>query len=481
MNKLIELCNQPFDPQKWPEDSKLAFQSLFGTGEGRYEKRAENQIQYRTPVIDSNRDVPFSALIHVSNPSSGGYGGMSFVLFPAEEAPPMIAMVVGTQGLSPDEQILGKPGHSRKMQAITAYLNSQNTDQGVMAWAKRDAVRTDQSVPENVQKKFPEYSKIFKKYGNVIYGFCVGKDDILEDALKLFLDFHFEERGNLPLTAFRNEYESLKTGYFNHLMPKVDKSDVTSLLEQRKYIILQGPPGTGKTMMANKILSQDYEGRGKAIQFHPNTTYENFVGGLFPQSTGTELGLSFVVTRGHLLDAVKEAQNTNEKVLLLIDEINRADLAKVLGEAVFGFEPYEERTIDLPYDFGDGIGRKLTIPDNLHVLGTMNTADRSIAQLDVAIRRRFGFLTMWPQMEVVNSKGNEISKKAYQDLLEIFIEYASEEAFVLLPGHSYFIGNQQNSKEQLKTDLIPLLEEYIRQGYVANFSEAIHAYIQEYE
>ncbi len=479
MQSLLSICQESFDSESWSEKTEQAFENLFGSDGGRYPLKAQKEIQFRTPKIDADK-VPFSAIIHESNPSSGGYGGMSFVIFPVEEGPPMIAMVMGTQGLSPDEHIVGKPGHSRKMNAITELLNRNYSGRETIAWAKREAVRIDQEVPENVQKKFPEYKGIFKRYGQEIYGFCQGKEEILEEALKVFLDFHFEERGFEPLTAYQDEYQKYKQQYFNFLMPTVDWVRVSDMLEQRKYLILQGPPGTGKTRLANQLLQDEYDAQGRAIQFHPNTTYENFVGGLFPASTESELGLNFSVTKGDLLKAVEDAQDTDQKVLLVIDEINRADLSKVLGEAIYCFEPYEEREINLPYNFGGSIEDTLRVPPNLHVLGTMNTADRSIAMLDVAIRRRFAFMTMWPQMGVVMEKGNEVTQQTFQDLLNIFIEYASDDAFVLMPGHSYFIDYPEiDAVDHMQTNLIPLLQEYLKQGYVSNFADAIHAYIQE--
>jgi len=482
MDLLLKLCTKSYNAQKWSDESKAAFQSLFGSSGGRYEKRAKKDIQFRTPNFTSSSNVPFSAIIHDSNPSSGGYSGMSFVIFPVEEDEAMIAMVVGTQGLSPDENIIGKPGHSRKMNALTSWINSEYQGNELIAWSKRDAVRTDLSVPENIQSAFPKFRDVFKKYGGVIYGFCIAKPDIADKALKAFLDFHFEERGYLPLTAAQKEAEAIKRKYFTHLMPTVNRESVHDLLIKRKYVILQGPPGTGKTRLANELLNEKYENRGMVIQFHPNITYENFIGGLFPQSTGSDLGLNFQISRGHLLNAVVKALQTEKDVLLVIDEINRADLSKVLGEAIYGLEPYEKRTIQLPYDFGEPIGKELQFPPNLHILGTMNTADRSIAILDVAIRRRFAFLNMWPQSEVVNQFGNKTTKDAYHKLLSIFIEYASEDAFNLMPGHSYFIAQENvDVAKQMKTNLLPLLNEYMIQGYVANFADAIHAYMQEIE
>lgn len=147
-----------------------------------------------------------------------------------------------------------------------------------------------------------------------------------------------------------------------------------------------------------------------------------------------------------------------------------------------GLEVHEDQTIQLAYDFGGQIGNELKFPPNLHILGTMNTADRSIAILDVAIRRRFAFLNMWPQAEVVKTQGNEVTQEAYHKLLSIFINFASEEAFDLMPGHSYFIAHEGiDAATQMQTNLIPLLKEYMTQRYVANFADAIHAYIQEVE
>ncbi len=483
MERLLELLKKPYDPDFWPTKSNEAFEELFGSSGGRYAKRASDDVSLRTPKFNTaSKSVPFSAIIHESNPESGGYGGMSFVIFPVKDFPSMISMVVGTQGLSPDEHVIGKPGHTRKVNAICKWLNTESNSSKQVAWAKREAVRTDITVPDNVRKQYPEYKEIFDRYGDVIYGFCAAEDDVLENALKGFLDFYFQERGHSTLAGYENEAKRIQTSYFNHLMPTTEKVGLKQLLQARKFVILQGPPGTGKTRLANELLKEDYNGRGSAIQFHPNTTYETFIGGLFPNTTESELGLQFQVKRGHLLDAIVTAQKTKEDVLLVVDEINRADLSKVLGEAIYSLEPHENRTIKLPYDFGEPINNKMSIPSNLHILGTMNTADRSISILDVAIRRRFAFVDMWPHAEIVEKHGNEITKPAFHKLLGIFIEYAPNESFALMPGHSYFISHEDvDAGIQMKTNLIPLLKEYLNQGYVSNFADAIHAYIQDIE
>ena len=136
------------------------------------------------------------------------------------------------------------------------------------------------------------------------------------------------------------------------------------------------------------------------VQFHPAVTYEDFVVGLSPDPS--EGKLRFEVRRGWLLDAARQARG--EDFLLVIDEVNRADLGKVLGEAIYLFEAGEiggerARRVKLPHAV-DGEDT-FSLPEGLYVLATMNTADRSIATMDLAIRRRFAFVNMTPARAVV--------------------------------------------------------------------------------
>jgi 5-methylcytosine-specific restriction protein B len=473
-------------PGLWKEKNEKALAALFGT---RYAKRAKESVALRAPDMKgSDTAVPYAAYIHPSNPDAGAYGGMSFAIFPADDAPCLVAMVVGTQGLAPDEAILGRPGHARKIQAICTWLNRQFGRGAQVAWAKQDPTRVDIDAPTPIQKAWPAYEGAFKKYGRVLYAIYRPTDDRAGTiaALTAMLDLMFEDRGYTPLKEFQGDASAVQSAWFEYLMPNTSRDDVVPLLNTRRYVIIQGPPGTGKTRMARQILHEDYADLGQTIQFHPNTTYENFVGGLAPLQEGSGgsemLGFRFAPKPGFLMEAAARAyENPARNYLLHIDEINRADLGKILGEAIYLFEPDPEspRAISLSYDFGKPFFRQLHLPNNLHVLGTMNSSDRSIAILDVAVRRRFAFLSLWPTLKVVEDYGCALSLRAFRELLSTFIEHAADEALPLVPGHSYFLGrDEQLAKTNLRTSLVPLLTEYLAQGYVSGFAEAIRAYLQ---
>ncbi|MCI0445664.1 AAA family ATPase, partial [bacterium] len=438
MDKLLNLIYSS-SLENWSERCKQAFNELFGAAQGRYPEKAQKAVALRSPEFKEDSGVPFAALIHPQNPNSGPYGGMSFVIFPAKDAPCLIAMGVGTQGLSPDEDVLGRPGHARKVQAICSWLNKKYGKGRMVAWAKQDPVRTDIDVPENINESFPLYDSVFQRYGKVLYAIFAPNEnrDATIEALKAFLDLNFEERSHYPLAGPKQDSDRIKAEYFEHLLPDLSDQNVASLLADRRFVIIEGPPGTGKTEMALRLLRDQYASNGLSTQFHPNTTYESFVGGLAPIQTKDQLGLRFATTKGFLMQATEQAlRNPKQPFLLVIDEINRADLSKILGEAIYLFEanPLTPRELQLSYDFGDPFGNQFSLPKNLHVLGTMNSADRSIAIVDVAVRRRFSFVKLWPQFRVVREHGGKLMQDAFQKLLTIFIEHADETAFSLIPG-----------------------------------------------
>ena len=168
--------------------------------------------------------------------------------------------------------------------------------------------------------------------------------------------------------------------------------EIKVLLDEKRQVIFQGPPGTGKTFIARKLARclAGSEERVKLVQFHPSYAYEDFVQGFRP-ATARNGQPGFELKGGPLLEAAERArQEPQEKHFLVIDEINRGNLAKVFGELYFLLE-YRDSEIRLQYS--DAL---FSLPDNLYIIGTMNTADRSIALVDLALRRRFYFVDFHP-------------------------------------------------------------------------------------
>ena len=192
-------------------------------------------------------------------------------------------------------------------------------------------------------------------------------------AVEDLLDLFFHEHGT-PLTGdAKKRWERRLEEIAGAVFPKVTLDDVLAILRERRFVVLEGPPGTGKTRLAYQLAERI--GSATHVQFHAARTYEDFVVGLFPRPTGQ--GLAFDVRPGELLVANTAAREREH--VLVIDEINRADLARVVGEAVVLFEVGESgRRVRLPHAPA-GDDPELVLSPHLLVLGTRNTADRTIA------------------------------------------------------------------------------------------------------
>ena len=167
--------------------------------------------------------------------------------------------------------------------------------------------------------------------------------------------------------------------------------NIETLLQEKKQVIFQGPPGTGKTYVAQE-LAQHLAGskeRYRLVQFHPSYSYEDFVRGYRPTLLKNEQP-GFELKDGPFLQIAREAADDRDgQYFLIIDEINRGNLAKVFGELYFLLE-YRDKPMNLMYQKDNE--PPFRMPDNLYIIGTMNTADRSIALVDLALRRRFAFV-----------------------------------------------------------------------------------------
>ena len=172
------------------------------------------------------------------------------------------------------------------------------------------------------------------------------------------------------------------------LLPTSFLDEIITLLEEKKQVIFQGPPGTGKTYVARKLAGHLARtvGSVELVQFHPSYAYEDFVQGYRPAPVNGQAG--FELRKGPLLRAAERAESEPDaKHYLIIDEINRANLGKVCSASCTSCWSTAREKIRLQYSDKD-----FSLPENLYIIGTMNTADRSIALVDLALRRRFSFV-----------------------------------------------------------------------------------------
>jgi len=164
--------------------------------------------------------------------------------------------------------------------------------------------------------------------------------------------------------------------------------------------------------------------------------------------------------------------------LLIIDEINRANLSNVLGPVFYLFEKdAKERANSLK--IGD---RKISkLPDNLYVIATMNTADRSLAVVDFALRRRFAWITLRPHTITVDpATGKIFFSDEFENISRIFFRYATSEELNLQPGQSYFIAeNEEAWKHRLRYEIVPLMKEYFNEGYLKNAVSEFSDYVYD--
>lgn len=250
-------------------------------------------------------------------------------------------------------------------------------------------------------------------------------------------------------------------------MTETRYENLTAVLRNKKNIILQGAPGVGKTFAAKRLaysmMGEKDDSRIEFVQFHQNYSYEDFMMGYKPVGEGFELkyGIFYRFCQ-------KAANRPDKEYFFIIDEINRGNMSKIFGELLMLIERgYRGTKAVLAYN-----GLSFSVPENLYIIGMMNTADRSLAMIDYALRRRFSFFEMEPgfdsdgfiryQNSLNSETFNELVSKIKDLNKEIALDRSLGKGFCV--GHSYFCGRDVCTEEWLRSvvdyDILPMLSEY---------------------
>jgi hypothetical protein len=262
---------------------------------------------------------------------------------------------------------------------------------------------------------------------------------------------------------YTEEYDAFKqigSGPIEVIEERPFMRDLLRITQRTKNVILYGPPGTGKTYWLQQYSQRFTAERTRFVTFHQSFAYEEFVEGLKPRSVDGQIRYDVMpgVFRQICQDAAADSDNP---YLLVIDEVNRANIAKVFGELITLIEDDKrlgaenEIKVTLPYS-----GESFGVPNNLTILGTMNTADRSIALLDIALRRRFTFVPVMPNPNYLKTDIQGVSlQQLLQRLNERIARMLDKDHQI---GHSYFmnITNLADLRFVWKHRILPLLEEY---------------------
>lgn len=311
-------------------------------------------------------------------------------------------------------------------------------------------------------KDAPELEKMeyFMNPQGSLFKLTKGEYDFIMDMVR-------EENQENPIGSEQAESYS-KEDFLSEVYMTSEKYDsLKGLLLNKKNIILQGAPGVGKTFAAKRlaysIMGVKDESRVEFIQFHQSYSYEDFIMGYKPSGEGFEL------QNGIFYKFCQKASNNQEvPYFFIIDEINRGNMSKIFGELLMLIEKdYRGKKLTLAYN-----GLPFSVPKNVYIIGMMNTADRSLALIDYALRRRFSFFAMEPGFssdgfrQYLDSFNDDTFYALIEKIKDLNFEIAKDPSLGsgFCIGHSYFCGQDECTDEWMQSvveyDILPMLEEY---------------------
>ena len=458
----LECGMKPRNPRKEDNSSRICTSSF------------EDPRGYNSVTRDNTEGdgALYFGFIRPEESASGSYRDLSLVFFPSNDGKIcVVSLGIGTDGLDNDMRIASLPG--------TRRLFMRLRDSKRKTFFKNDFSDTN-NPSDDLFKELSDTSLNIDRYrnflpANEIVDFNIDSDEEGLSRLKSWVATYAIFR-NWPTQVQRNR---LKKYLPKNASEGLSCYKIFSILKKNRFIVLEGAPGTGKTYNALKIASIYFKDKVLFEQFHAETTYSDFVWGIRPKLSIGSIG--YESNDGVLLRAIDEAESTNDDVLLIIDEINRANLSNVLGPVFYLFEKdSENRHFELK------IGERTikVLPKNLYVIATMNTADRSLAVVDFALRRRFTWLTLRPhKVEFDPNSHKEFHEEDFEYISSIFEKYATDNELNLQPGHSYFITDADSAeelmKDRLRYELMPLIKEYLNEGYLSEARDEFSNYFYQ--